>query len=69
MCGRLCSYPSGFELDHIIAIEAKGTRGEDTEDNVQVLCSGPNGCHAKKTAKDMGYKFRPTIGADGYPVG
>jgi 5-methylcytosine-specific restriction endonuclease McrA len=68
MCGRLCAYPAGFELDHIIALDAAGAKGEDTEDNVQVLCAGPNGCHARKTATDMGYRHRETIGLDGYPV-
>ena len=51
-CGKLVTlaYPhhTGFELDHIIPV-SKG--GSDTDDNCQILCM--DGCHAKKTAKDM----------------
>jgi 5-methylcytosine-specific restriction protein A len=64
-CGVLTAYPHGFELDHKVSLE-KG--GSDTEDNCQVLCAGKDGCHAKKTAEDMGYKHRQTIGVDGWPV-
>lgn len=63
-CGKVTEWPGGFELDHTVALE-KG--GPDTEDNVQVLCSGDEGCHMKKTARDMGYRIKPTIGADGWP--
>lgn len=65
-CGRLTRYPDGFELDHVVPL-CKG--GEDTDDNCQVLCTGVNGCHARKTADDIGYQFRETIGTDGWPVG
>lgn len=64
-CGKLTAYPSGFELDHRVPL-FKG--GDDTEDNCQVLCNGVNGCHEKKTADDLGYRHRPAIGLDGYPV-
>jgi 5-methylcytosine-specific restriction protein A len=64
-CGKLTAYPSGFELDHKVALD---NGGPDTDENCQVLCAGMNGCHAKKTADDMGYRFKPTIGADGWPV-
>jgi len=64
-CGALTIYPNGFELDHVVALEANGL---DEEENLQILCSGENGCHAKKTAVDMGYKFKPRIGLDGWPV-
>lgn len=65
MCGRLTDYPDGFELDHKTPL-FKG--GQDTEDNCQVLCKGPSGCHNRKTAEDLGYVYRPTVGLDGYPV-
>lgn len=64
MCGRLTRYPEGFELDHKVPL-FKG--GEDAEDNLQVLCSGVNGCHAKKSAEDMGVRFKAEIGLDGWP--
>jgi 5-methylcytosine-specific restriction protein A len=50
------------QLDHIIALE---NGGPDTEDNVQGLCDD---CHRAKTAVDMVYKEKPTIGADGWPT-
>lgn len=50
MCGRVCDFPSGFELDHKVPLYQGGA---DTEDNCQVLCSGPDGCHVKKTAQDL----------------
>lgn len=65
MCGRLTAYPGGFELDHKVPLFKDG---EDTEENCQVLCNGINGCHEKKTATDLGYRHKPTVGADGYPV-
>lgn len=49
-CGKLVSYPDGFELDHIIPLMHGG---EDTPENCQLLCSGEDGCHAKKTRKDL----------------
>ncbi|MCY1297328.1 hypothetical protein D9M70_467640 [compost metagenome] len=49
-CGKLCDFPGGFELDHRVPLYQGGA---DTEDNCQVLCSGPDGCHAKKTALDL----------------
>ena len=64
-CGQLTTWPHGFELDHIVSLEQDGP---DTEDNTQVLCSGPDGCHAKKTAKDMGYQVRKAVGPDGWPI-
>lgn len=56
----------GFQLDHKVPI-FKG--GPDTVDNCQVLCVGPNGCHDKKTADDLGYRLPVVIGEDGWPVG
>lgn len=68
ICGCLVAYPDGFELDHIEPLKADGGNGEDTEENCQILCSGPNGCHRRKTAADMGYTFKPAIGPDGWPL-
>ncbi|MBG5755181.1 HNH endonuclease [Pseudomonas aeruginosa] len=65
MCGRLCDFPGGFELDHKVPL-FKG--GEDTEENCQVLCSGPDGCHAKKTNTDLGRRSKLRVGIDGWPV-
>lgn len=65
-CGKLCAFPEGFELDHKLPLHAGGA---DTDENCQVLCSGPDGCHAKKTATDLGYRQKRTIGIDGWPVG
>ncbi len=59
MCGRLCDFPAGFELDHKVPLYLGGP---DTEDNCQVLCVSfevsegkpvKAGCHAQKTAKDL----------------
>jgi 5-methylcytosine-specific restriction protein A len=61
ICRRLTDYPSGFQLDHKVALINKGT---DTDENLQVLCIG---CHAKKTAQDMGHREPQRIGADGWP--
>nr|WP_237288617.1 HNH endonuclease [Variovorax sp. PAMC 28711] len=68
MCGRLTAYPSGFDLDHREALKADGGKGDDTEENTQVLCNGPEGCHRKKTAQDMGWTERRGVGADGWPL-
>lgn len=65
VCRRLTAFPRGFELDHVVPLFKDG---EDTEANCQVLCNGVNGCHEKKTAADLGYRHKQTIGADGYPV-
>ncbi|AGI26487.1 HNH endonuclease family protein [Pseudomonas sp. ATCC 13867] len=61
-CGRLCAFPDGFELDHKLPLFQGGA---DTDDNCQVLCSGPDGCHAKKTTSDLGQTRKRTIGVDG----
>ncbi|MGU1549831.1 HNH endonuclease signature motif containing protein [Pseudomonas aeruginosa] len=65
VCGKLCEFPDGFELDHKVPL-FKG--GEDIEDNCQVLCSGPDGCHAKKTNTDLGRRSKLRVGIDGWPV-
>lgn len=48
--------------DHIVALV---NGGEDTEANLQALCED---CHRDKTARDLGHRVRPEIGADGWPV-
>lgn len=50
-CGRLTAWPKGFQIDHRIAL-FKG--GPDTDDNLQVLCCGPGGCHDRKSAIEKG---------------
>ena len=50
------------ELDHITSLK---DGGEDILENCQGLCSD---CHRNKTAQDMGYKQRQTIGLDGFPI-
>lgn len=49
MCGRVVAYPHGFELDHCTPLHQGGA---DTDDNCQILCCGPDGCHLRKTAAD-----------------
>lgn len=55
ICGRVTSYPRGFELDHRVPLHAGGP---DTDENCQVLCvhfaaAGEKaGCHADKTRAD-----------------
>lgn len=61
-CGRVTEEG---DCDHIIPI-AKGGKTEMA--NLQYLCGGPSGCHAKKTAREMGYRPRVRVGADGWPV-
>ena len=62
MCQRVTSYPSGFELDHIVALTNGGTNDDD---NLQIL---DHECHEIKTNADLGYKPRQAIGEDGWPV-
>lgn len=54
MCRRITLFPDGFELDHIVPM-FKG--GDDTEANCQILCSGPDGCHGRKTKQDLSGGF------------
>ena len=63
MCQAEGKVTAAVHLDHIVAL-ANG--GPDTEDNVQPLCSR---CHDVKTAKDLGYREKPTLGPDGWPIG
>lgn len=50
------------QLDHIIPVE---DGGPDTDENRQGLCVEH---HREKTAKDQGYRLKPVIGLDGYPL-
>jgi 5-methylcytosine-specific restriction protein A len=63
-CGRLGS-PSELECDHRIPL-AKG--GTDDMSNLQTLCGGKDGCHAKKTITETGGKTKKATGADGWPM-
>lgn len=49
-------------IDHIIPLAHGGT---DADDNCQALCVE---CHDAKTRSDMGYREKPVIGIDGWPV-
>jgi 5-methylcytosine-specific restriction protein A len=61
-CGLVTAFPSGFELDHKIALANDGTNDDS---NMQVL---HHECHEKKTNEDLGYKPKVAIGLDGFPV-
>lgn len=50
------------ELDHIVALVNGGL---DVPENRQGLCKP---CHEAKTRQDMGWREKPTIGLDGWPV-
>jgi 5-methylcytosine-specific restriction protein A len=60
----------GTEVDHIVS-KAKALRMKwsqeqiDAESNLQ--CIG-KACHAKKTKEEMGFKPKPVIGPDGWPM-
>lgn len=51
VCGRVVEYPGGFELDHCVPLHQGGA---DTDDNCQILCCGPDGCHHRKTVAEGG---------------
>ena len=70
-CGKLVSFPGGFELDHITALHKDGSTNDD--DNMQVLCvelrdGVKMGCHIDKTIEDMGYAKRAQFDASGRVV-
>lgn len=52
MCGKVTAYPSGFDLDHVTALD---NGGNNDDSNMQILCNGPAGCHEIKTAHDLGH--------------
>jgi len=56
---------NGFELDHKTMVSKDGSNDDD---NLQILCSGNNGCHAKKTAKDMGWRKQGGCDVNGNPL-
>jgi hypothetical protein len=65
MCGRVVSYPDGFELDHIERLDRGGA---DDGHNRQVLCVEwaigvdgrpvKAGCHAAKTTIEGGGGYK-----------
>lgn len=38
---------SDHEIDHVVPLEQGGSNNDD---NLQALCGGPDGCHARKSA-------------------
>lgn len=62
MCEAKGRWVVATQLDHIIALV---NGGDDIESNRQGLCDE---CHKAKTAEDMGYTKRTTIGRDGWPT-
>jgi len=53
---------AGTDLDHVVALAAGGV---DDGSNFQTLCRT---CHTKKSLADKGYRYRPSIGLDGYAL-
>jgi 5-methylcytosine-specific restriction protein A len=62
MCEAKGFVTPGAEMDHIVPIFMGGSNDDD---NLQMLCVE---CHRKKSADDLGVRFRPTIGSDGWPI-
>ena len=48
-CERCGTRARRLQTDHVIPVSQGGTHHAD---NLQVLCSGPGSCHARKTAGD-----------------
>lgn len=61
-CGLITTFPSGFELDHRVALANEGTNDDS---NMQIL---HHECHEAKTNEDLGYAPKVATGADGWPV-
>jgi len=62
-CEKVGRIRAWTEIDHRVPL-TKG--GPDVASNRFGLCDD---CHKAKTIRDMGYKKKPRIGLDGYPVG
>lgn len=60
-CQKAGKVTAATTPDHIVALV---NGGEDTEANLQSLCDEH---HRQKTARDLGYRLKPTIGPDGWP--
>ena len=63
MCDEKGLVTPGAEMDHIVPLFMGGSNDDD---NLQMLCVE---CHRKKSADDLGVRFKPTIGVDGWPIG
>ena len=62
MCEEKGFVTPGAEMDHIQPL-FKG--GSNDDDNLQMLCIE---CHRRKSADDLGVRYKPTIGPDGWPI-
>jgi 5-methylcytosine-specific restriction protein A len=62
MCDEKGLVTPGAEMDHIVPLFMGGTNDDE---NLQMLCVE---CHRKKSADDLGVRFKPTIGSDGWPI-
>lgn len=61
-CRQAGRVTAAAELDHVIPLERGGTYDDE---NICPLCAD---CHKAKTAKDRGYRIKPRIGEDGWPI-
>jgi 5-methylcytosine-specific restriction protein A len=70
-CERKGEVTAAAHLDHVRALASGGddffdpVTGAWRTDNAQGLCEP---CHKDKTRRDMGYRPRPQIGLDGWPI-
>lgn len=55
-------YTASTVPDHIIPLSQGGT---EDQSNIRCLCQP---CHDRRTAEQFGYKAKPTIGVDGWPI-
>ena len=63
-CER-CGRRGRLQCDHIIPVTQGGTHNLA---NLQMLCSGPGSCHARKTATEGGGYRAPRQAADPEPA-
>jgi len=61
-CRKRDRITAATDVDHITP-KAKG--GTDTMENLRAVCRT---CHFEKSAADRGYRVKPRIGLDGYPI-